>query len=499
MGQRACSLLISTDEGFIHMSSHINQRTQRSFMTRVLGVGIAVAVAAAGVSGGGGEEAEAQKVPPNILFVLTDDQRWDTMWAMPSVRHRIGQKGVVFDNGFVVNSLCCPSRASILTGLYSHSTGVWTNRPPTGGFDAFNDESTLPVWLDEAGYRTAFIGKYLNNYNRSDSAYVPPGWDKWVAYAGSRRKSIYYDYWLSVNGSKKKRGTEPSDYSTDVYANYAARFIRRSEDPFFLLLAPSAPHKPARPAARHEDAVRKLPRHRPPSFDETDVSDKPEWLQNVAPLSIEKRKALKRTQRNQYRSLLAVDEAVDRLLDVLEEQNELGRTMVIFTSDNGLLWGEHRWKLKEVAYEEAIRVPLMVRAPDVLLEGSSSDAFALNIDLAPTIADYAAAAIPETEGTSLRPVILNPDDDLRSSFLIEHLQEPGHEKPPTYCAIRNRNFSYTAYQTGEEELYDMQADPYQLENVAGRSGYRQTLLNMRVAMAQRCSPPPPGFDPGLFD
>jgi arylsulfatase A-like enzyme len=474
------------------------RRTRGSIAGRALGVAFAVAVAAAGVSGGAGEEAEAQRARPNILLVLTDDQRWDTMWAMPSVRHRIGGKGVTFRNGFVVNSLCCPSRASLLSGDYSHTTGVYTNRPPTGGYEVFDDEETLPVWLDRGGYRTAFVGKYLNGYGRLDIGYIPPGWDRWIAFAGSRARTVYYDYWLSVNGTKERFGKAPKAYSTDVYTDYAARFVKRSKDPFFLLYAPSAPHRPARPAPRHLDSIKKIPRHRPPNFDEVDVSDKPAWVRSISPLSREAKAEIRTTRKNQLRSLLAVDEGIHRLMDILERQNELENTLVIFTSDNGLLWGEHRWRTKQVAYEEAIRVPLLIRSPEGVIKDAESESFALNIDLAPTIADYADVSHPSTDGTSIRPLLLNPESQVRSSFLIEHLQEPKQDKPPTYCAVRNENFAYVAYETGEEELYDMRIDPFQRENYAENNNYRFALRNMRDLMRAQCSPPPPGFNPMMF-
>jgi N-acetylglucosamine-6-sulfatase len=483
------------------MTTEKRRSPRMTLPTRALAAALGVAAAAAGVSGGGLDRvvaagAAARKPPPNIVLIVTDDQRWDTMGVMPRVRHQVGRKGVTFKNGFVVNSLCCPSRASILTGNYSHSTGVYTNRAPTGGFSAFDDDATLPVWLDRAGYRTGFVGKYLNGYGAPSIDYVPPGWDHWVAYAGSRDRQVYYDYRLSVNGERKKKGTKTNHYSTDVYKRFAARFVKDSNKPFFLMFTPNAPHRPYTFAKRHRGTLDDLPPFDPPSFNEKNVSDKPLWLQDVSRLSPEKRRGVRRQRLHQLRTLLAVDQAVGKILAILRDQHELRRTVVIFTSDNGMLWGEHRWRQKHVAYEEAIRIPLMIKAPGGA-RGRKSDALALNIDLAETIADYAGVNHPNREGRSLRRLVNNPKADFRNSFLIEHLQEPGHEKPPTYCAVRNNDYTYTAYETGEEELYDLNADPFQLENVAGKPAYAKVLINLRLNMMEKCDPPPPGFDPGI--
>src|SRR3990170_6725693 len=186
--------------------------------------------------------------PPSIVLVVTDDQRWDTLWAMPSVEADLVDNGVVFSNGFVVNPLCCPSRASILTGRYSHGTGVYTNTSPDGGFSLFDDDSTVATWLDAAGYRTALVGKYLNGY---DGVTIPPGWDHWVAFSGNQ--GSYYDYSLNVDGALEPHGSAPEDYSTDVLATHAESFILGvpAEEPVLLYMTPYAPHGPATAATRH--------------------------------------------------------------------------------------------------------------------------------------------------------------------------------------------------------------------------------------------------------
>jgi N-acetylglucosamine-6-sulfatase len=228
----------------------------------------AIALVAVVGSGGSAEPAasgaHAGQDRPNIILILTDDQRWDTLSAMPNVQRLLAGHGVTFANSFVVNPLCCPSRSSILTGNYSHTTHVYKNLPPDGGFQTFGtqDRSTIATWLEAAGYRTALVGKYLNGY--AHTSYIPPGWDRWVAYTSG---TDYYDYTLNVDGERVSHGHAPSDYSTDVLADYAVDFVRDTSSPFFLYFAPNAPHQPAFPEPGAPDQFANLPLWRPPSFD----------------------------------------------------------------------------------------------------------------------------------------------------------------------------------------------------------------------------------------
>jgi N-acetylglucosamine-6-sulfatase len=293
---------------------------------------------------------------PSILLIVTDDQRWDTLWAMPEVQRSLVERGVNFSESFTTSSLCCPSRASILTGEYPHTTGVYRQALPHGGFKSFRDATTIATQLHAAGYHTGFFGKYLDSYQHDAlTGYVPPGWDRWVAFVHSQ----FFDYGLTVDGEVRRRGVEPDDYSTDVLAAHTEGFIRGTEGPVFALFAPAAPHAPATPAPGDEGGFEDLPPWRPPSFDEADRSDKPKHIQALQPVGPERTANLEVLRRNQYRSLQAVDRAVGRLLTALAETGRLDNALVIFTSDNGLLWGEHRWLKKEVPYEEAIRVPLV--------------------------------------------------------------------------------------------------------------------------------------------
>jgi len=436
---------------------------------------------------------------PSIVFILTDDQRWDSLWTMPIVQRRLVDRGVTFDNAFVVNSLCCPSRASILTGRYSHGTGVYRNTRIGGGFAAFDDASTIATWLHDDGYRTALIGKYLNWYTGAGiRGYVPPGWDRWVAFV--QNLGLYFDYTLSVDGtSLPNYGESPGDYSTDVLAHRAVEFIRHTRGPMFLEFAPFAPHGYPVPAPRDRDTLPQLAPSRPPNFDEADVSDKPTWVRRLPRLTADRIRGVDEIVKKTNQTLGAVDDAVGRILDALRETGRLHNTLIVFTFDNGFAFGEHRWTNKLSPYEESIRVPMVVR--DDALTGPRRDGhLALNIDLAPTFADLAGVTPPgPVDGRSLLPLLEGPVW-WRRDFLVEHAWSGAfHPDIPTYCSVRSRSFDYTLYRyhgdppTWDEELYDLARDPFELHNLAAKPAYAQALQRMRTRLRKLCDPPPPGF------
>lgn len=445
------------------------------------------------VAGGFAAPASAQEAvpgPPDVVLIVTDDQRFDTLWAMPNVSERLVAAGVSFPDAFVVNPLCCPSRASILTGNHSHTHLVYRQAPPFGRFEWFDDGSTLATWLDAAGYTTGLFGKYIDGYQHAAlTGYVPPGWDRWVAFV----RAAAFDYALTIDGEVRRFGSAPEEHSTVVLADDAVAFVEETAGPLFLVFAPASPHAPATPLPEDEDAFAGLPDARPASFDEPDVSDKPEWVRGLPPLLSEQKEAIDELRREEYRSLLGVDRAVGRVLDALEASGRLEHTLVILTSDNGLLHGEHRWTKKEAPYEEAIRVPLVLRWDAAGWEAGSTlpGVFALNIDLAPTIADAAGVSRPATDGMSLVAPIEGDVGGWREDFLIEHME--GTNPVPTYCAVRSARWKFVWYATGEEELYDVAADPFELENVAASAPNASVLDEQRARLHELCSPPPPGF------
>ena len=427
---------------------------------------------------------------PNIILVVTDDQRADTLWAMPTVRKELAARGVKFRNGYVSNSLCCPSRATILTGNYSHTTGVYQNGGPHGGFHIFDDSSTIATWLDDGGYRTGLYGKYLNGYHRNPD-YIPPGWDQWHVFTDSNPQVRYFNYHLNENGSENYYGHRPDDYATDVLKRKALNFVKTSKSPFFLYFAPHAPHElakkePTTAARRHRGAFDDVELERSPSFDEADVGDKPAWVQ-----ALPRVESFDRHQ-GAHESLLAVDEVIADLIATLKEQRELSKTLIVFTSDNGVSWGEHRWMDKEDPYRGSAKVPFVVRYGRLTRSlGPNLEDLVLNLDLAPTFAHAAAVELPgEVDGRSLLP-LFRSEPEWRSDFLIEHLQAVNI---PSYCGVRSREWLYVAYDTGEEELYDLMEDPYELENLAGDPQHAVTLGEHRQRVRELCSPPPPGYE-----
>jgi arylsulfatase A-like enzyme len=449
------------------------------------------AVLAVALVGTGNAEAQTR---PNVVLVLTDDQRWDTLNVMPTVQSQLVARGVTFSNAFVTNALCCPSRATFLTGRYSHSTGVYVNTGPRGGA-AFDDSSTIATWLRAAGYTTALVGKYLNGYVGPTP---PPGWDRWVAFSGTQS---YYSYRLSVDGTTVEYGDLPTDYSTDVLAMEAEAFIRSADPPFLLHFSPNAPHfrqgdeLEVTPAARHEDAFASLPPWRPPNYNEADVSDKPNWLRLKTPSIPPDRQAKGDTFRQeQMEALLAVDEAVGRIIDALADTGQLADTMIVFASDNGNDWGEHRRFSKLVPYGSSIRIPLVIRYDRLVASARTESRLAVNVDVAPTFAAVAATGAPGAEGRSLVPLLTSPTGPWRRDFLLEHLGAGG-ALIPTYCGVRNETHTYVQYVTGEEEIYDLGADPYELENLARTPEMRKSLVEFRNRLRGLCDPPPPRLTP----
>jgi N-acetylglucosamine-6-sulfatase len=452
-------------------------------------VGLVILAGTLAVGAPGGTAAVAR---PDIVVILTDDQRFDTLWAMPILQEQLVARGVTFSNAFVSNPLCCPSRASILTGQYSHTNGVYTNDPPEGGFPVFDDSSTLPVWLHDAGYRTALLGKYLNAYADSDSPYVPPGWDRWFTFTGNGQ-GTYYGFRVSNDGVLT--WYDKTQYSTDVLAGQADSFIRSTTpgQSLFVYLSVKAPHGPPAPAVRHIGAFDDLPPYRPPNYNEQDVTDKPLYIQEENAWSLQQQAAEDAYKKKEYETLLAVDEAVGTVVTALTDTGRLSNTLIVFMSDNGRLGGEHRFNGKTVPYEESIRVPLVIRFDRLAGTPRIESRMVLNIDLAPTLAAVAGVPAPDVDGTSLIPILRPGSANWRKDFLLEHRYIPPEPNIPTYCGVRSRRYAYIAYDTGEEELYDILIDPYQLENRATDPGFQGTLNSMRARLSELCVPPPAGF------
>jgi arylsulfatase A-like enzyme len=370
---------------------------------------------------------------------------------------------------------------------------VYSNTPPYGGWPAFHDggaeTSTIATWLHDAGYRSALVGKYLNEYG-PDDAFVPPGWDRWVAF---EEESPYYDYTLNVDGSFVSYGHDEADYSTDVLAGYAVQAIEQTptDQPLFLVLSTAAPHGPETPAPRDVGTVTHGPSEWPPSFDEPALRDKPRYLRHLSRVGEDRMSA---RYAKMHENLQAVDDAMHSVVGALGSTDRLDNTLIVYASDNGLGFGEHRWTNKLVPYEESIRIPLVMRWDGVVTPGATDPHFVANIDLAPTFADAAGVTQPAVEGRSLVPLLRGEDPPWRKVLLLEHLwyDRRGLPNPPTYCGVRSQHRVFVHYGSGFEEYYDLHTDPYQLHNAIDQPS-QGWITWLRRATRRLCQPRPPGM------
>ncbi len=423
---------------------------------------------------------------PNIVVIMTDDMRADDIAGMPNVQRLIGDEGVTFTNSYVNFSLCCVSRTSFLTGQYSHTTGITDNQPPDGGYSMFmpQDGNTLPVWLQQAGYRTALIGKYPNGYGDGvlvPTTYVPPGWSEWQGMPDSLGTYNYFNFGINHNGTiETLSGT--STYQTDVLGQRAVDFVSSTPTttPLFLWLTPIAPHAGANadnteftyavPPPRYKGALANLPLPQPPNFNETDVSDKPAFVQQYPLLNAAAIADVQKMFEARRESLLAVDEWVATIVDTLQSSGKLDNTIIVFTSDNGWSQGEHRrpaWK--RLIYEESIRVPLIIRGPGIP-RGEVRTQLVNNLDLTATIIDraHASPGHPQ-EGRTLTDLF----NDAQAPWRTTLLEEGEDDLLPrqTFFAVHTAHYVYAEHSSGEKELYDLAADPYELQNRSNDPAY----------------------------
>ena len=495
---------------------------------------------------------------PNIVVIQTDDQTLRELYAtwltplgikarvMPNTLDLIARRGITFDRYYVSYPLCCPSRATLLSGRYAHSNGVISNDAPRGGWDGYKKKAiyrhNLGVWLQRAGYRTIHIGKFLNHYggeSQPTDTQVPPGWDNWQTDATYQSERLYYGYLLNVNGSiEGPFGSSSYDqssgkddvgcpdappllgscnYQEDVLTERAIEQIDASapEGPFYLQLDYNAPHGDPRPpigpepASRHYDSAADTALPKPPGFNEGDISDKPSFIRDAANyLDQQAVRRIRIEYQKSLESLRSVDEGVAQVIDALRRSGELGNTYVLFLSDNGFFFGEHRLeRAKFLPYEPAIHMPLLIRGPGIKA-GSRSGEMVANIDLAPTILRLANATadrsfdgrslLPFWEHTSLRsrrPILLesfiNATDidgdgvpDGRSAGAGASIAAPIEN----YLGVRLGRYKYVEYETGDRELYDIAKDPYELNNrvTDPRFDRVQAILRRQVHRLEGC-------------
>jgi arylsulfatase A-like enzyme len=424
----------------------------------------------------------------NVVLILSDDERVDGNTVMKNVHNLLARHGVTFSDYHVTTSECGPSRASILLGQYSHTTGVLDNFGPHS-FPAFDERSNLAVWLHSSGYRTALVGKYLNDYTLDGSQEPPLGWDDWQV-MDSVPMEKYYDYNLDENGRLVHYGHAPRDYSTTVLTRKAVDFIRRAQKPFFLYFAPVAPHLPAIPAKQDQGRLENLAPLHTPSIDEADIGDKPWHAWHKDLLRAAAQIYENDVRRRQLDSLYALDRSVKRIVDTLRQRKLLDNTMILYTSDNGFLWGEHRLGGKLWPYEESTHVPLVVRTPWRAGRGTVDRDPVLNIDLAPTISALAGVppGLPE-DGRSFVPLLHGRKIAWRHSYLIEYLGRNMLRTggPPPYVAVHTSRYLYVEYRRGWRELYDLRRDPWELDNVAASPRYAATRRSLQ-AILRRLAP-----------
>lgn len=557
-----------------------------------------LALVACGIAGerygwaglGEDEDGAGANRKPNVVMIMTDDQWLESVRVMDRTREIFGDGGVEFEKYYPSMPLCCPSRSTFLSGQFAHNNGVRHNSSPLGGYAKLDDGNTLPVWMQKAGYATSHIGKYPNGYGHEDPKDVPPGWDEW---RGSVDPSTYrmWGYRLNENGKLKTYGSpeveDPKLYQTDVYRDKAADFIERKSaegKPFFLDVAFLAPHGellggkkkggakgskkgaagdgaagggaakdgaaneadrpqvgPApRPAPRHEGEFADEPLPGTPAYGEEDMSDKPAFLRDYPDLDEETKQEITDSYRGRLESLLAVDEAVGKIVSTLREAGQLDNTYLLFASDNGFFFGEHGIPTgKFLPHEASGHVPMMMRGPGIE-GGTASKELSSNVDLAATIADIGGAKPGlALDGRSLLPYARDPRRHTDRPILHEaaegarpkpvpeggpasggdaesgrraaegDLDQDGEASPgktkkrkpkygqvysAAYESIRTERYLYVRYVQGGRELYDLEKDPHELSSKHDdpayadvRKGLEKALRTLQGCAGEECN------------
>lgn len=429
-----------------------------------------------GLTADPGTDGDVGEARPNVLILYTDDQRRDSMAFMPETKARLFDGGVVFERAFAPTPLCCPARASLLTGLYAHRHGVTFNGQTL-------NLSTVADDLQDAGYRTGYFGKYMNGW----SGQPRPEYDRWVSFQADQWWD-YTDPRIHVDDER----SQADGYTTHILRDHALSFLDGAADddaPFFAIVAFNAPHHPATPAPGDEGLYPDLTPHRPPNYDEADVSDKPAWVQGRARITADRADRIDALRADMLRTLNAVDGAVAALDDRLAEHGMVNDTLVVYLSDNGYLWGEHRLGDKNLPYEEAIRVPMALRYPPLTGAGpgpgpADRSELVANVDVTATVYDLAGVDPPRAlDGRSLVPLLEGNATGWRDALLIEAWRPP--DRSFAWAGIRADRYVYVAWDGGDVELYDLLQDPHQLESLAGDPDYREVEQAMLERLLSR--------------
>jgi N-acetylglucosamine-6-sulfatase len=485
--------------------------------------------------------AAAKDGRPNVLLVMTDDQAAADIAAMPNVRRLLVRRGTSFSDAITSFPLCCPSRASFLTGQYAHNHGVSGNFAPSGYYGMTHKENTLPVWLQKAGYHTALVGKYLNGYGAGNPREIPPGYSEWhgaldlssydyfnftinesgrlntwgdatyskslldLARVVERQEINTIQDFVKVLGSLFRPGEfgtkRAADYSNDVTANITDGILRRqasARKPFFVWWAPAAPHREdvnsqrgaawadPRPAPRHERLMSSYPLPRPPSFDEADVSDKPRLMRDIPRLDAAGVVRLERNHQGRLAALQSVDEGVARLVATLRRTGQLSNTVIVFVSDNGWVEGQHRIPGdKFVPYEESLHVPFVLTGPGIPAGRTVGAQVAANVDLTPTVLALAKGrAGRRQDGLSLLPFVRKPAGAPERTLPVEATGKLfaaegfPQQWDQAYSGLRSKHWKYVRWSYGDRELYDLRRDPYELRNLAADPAHAATVARL---------------------
>ncbi len=425
---------------------------------------------------GATDPAAARSGQPNVLLIVTNNQSYrhsgleflDAIEALDSV---------AFTNAFNTNPIGDPGRATLLTGLYDHNTGIVSN----GLASSFDDSNTIATWFDDAGYRTGLYGKYLIGYPFG-SLETPDGWDDWRAFF---KAPSFYGFELVENGSRQQYPDGSGINSTELLAEQVEALIANpSSDPFFAVYSPRAVHPPLESTPAHEGSHAQTPVDLPENFNERSAGA-PSWTAGLEPVD---KNAIRRQIRGGWETLESVDDAVEGFVNLLTTQGELDETIIVFMSDTGMSLGSHRWPKKTCGWEECIHVPFLISAPGI---GERTErALVSNVDLAPTLADLAGIPAPAVDGESLGPLLREEVPSLGRDVLLHHSQERSVRRSdvPTFDGIRTKRWKLLDYESEEPELYDLRNDPFELLNLAGKSKYRPVMRRLRAAIRELRGP-----------